>query len=436
MSFIHEYSDECTSSQLDLFKIPSTVTAVEYEKFVDFKPSASLSSSTWVEFPAASNEEFVDLSSIYIDVELSITASDGKPLPSAAAAQGAPPNLFNSIVPPNNFLSSLFQQLDIYLSNTLVTSATNLYHYRSYLDTLFYQSKHAKQTYLYSGLWEKDADKRKERIKSIYNGKTIKMCGPLHFDLAQQERLLLNFVDMRFRLNVADPSVILRIDSQTTDRPRINLINATLFVCKKKLFADCEAGVLTALQKATVKYFYTNTSLRHRIIDSGSSSYFFDHIFPSTLPRRFIVGLVTAKAFNGDWESDPYDFSHKGVVEARAFVDALQLPTPGILLDMQEDDFARAYHLFFRSMYATHSQSSLAITPDDFKKNCCFYCWTLSPDDDIDDQDTVAYIRRGHVKIDFRFKKATTEHLVAIIYSHFPQVLQIDANRTVMLESI
>ena len=435
MAFIHPFSDECTSSQLEVFKIPTTVTAVENERYFNFKPAAALTSSNWIEFRVPSTEEFVDLSKLYLELEISVTLSDGSALPTAAAAAGSS-NLFENIIPTNYFMSSLFQQLDLYLSNTLVTSATNLYHYRSYLDTLFYQSKHSKDTYLYSSLWDDDESRRKERIKRVYSGKTFKLVGPLHFDLAQQERLLLNFVDMVFRLNLTDPSFCFTIGNATTDRPRFNIVDASLHVLKKKLFPDCEAGILTALQKTTAKYFFTHTQLRHRIIDSGSQSFYFDNIFPSTLPRRFIFGILPAKAFNGDWKSDPYAFKDNALVEIKAYVDSLQTPTPGIKLDMEEEDYARAYYLFFDSMYSLHPATQLSITPADFKKYCTFFCWTLSTENDLENTDTIGLIRRGHLRIDFRFKKATTEHLAAIIYSHFPQVMQIDADRNVLLESV
>jgi len=435
MAFIHPFSDECTSSQLEVFKIPSTVTAVEYERHFNYKPSAALTSSNWIEFRVPSTEEFVDLSAVYLELELSITLSDGTALPKSAAASGSA-NLFENIVPVNNFMSSLIQQLDLYLSNTLVTSATNLYHYRSYMDSLFYQSKHSKETYMHTFMWNESEASRKSRIRRCYDGKTLKLCGPLHFDLGQQERLLLNFVDIIFKLNLSDSSFCFKIDGATTDRPKFNLIDATLHVCKKKLFPDCEAGILTALQKTMAKYFFTHTQMRHRIIDSGSSSFFFDNIFPSTLPRRFIIGITTAKAFNGDWKADPYEFKDHGLVEIKAFVDSIQVPTPGIQLDLEEEDFTRAYYLFFDSMYSLHPGTQLSITPEQFKKNCTFFCWTLSTENDLDNSDTIGLIRRGHVRIDFRFKKAVAEHLVAVIFAHFPQVLQIDSDRNVMLESV
>lgn len=436
MSFIHPFSDECTTSQLDLFKIPSSITSIDSEKFFHYKPVAALTSSNWIEFRISGTEEFIDLSSILLELEIDVKMSDGLTSLPNEASKTATPNLYEALVPVNNFMSSIFQQVDLYLSNTLVTSATNLYRYRSYLDNLFYQSEKSKKTYMYSHFWDDSSEKRKARFKRVYSGKTLKLIGPLHLDLSQQERLLLNFVDMNLRLNISDPSFCFILTGATTDRPSIKIANATLHVLKKKLFSDCEAGILKALEKDTCKYFYTNTQLRTRMIDSGITSTFFDNLFPSTLPQRFVMGLLSAKAFNGEWKEDPFAFKHHNLAEIKIFVDSVQIPVPALEIDIANDDYARAYHSFYHSMYSTHPSSNLSITPEQFKENCTFYAFTLSTDSDLEDNETVGLIRRGHVRVDLRFKSPTTEHLVLLIYSHFPQVLQIDLAREVMVESV
>lgn len=436
MSFIHPFSDECTTSQLDLFKIPSTVTAVEEFRWFHYKPAAALTSSHGIDFRVAGTEEFIDLSNIFLEVEVQILKSDGSPLPTKAAESTAPPNLFDAILPSNNFASCLFQQVDLFLNNVLVTSATNMYPYRSYLDNLFYQSGSAKKTYMYSGMWQQDEDKRKERIKRVYQGKTLKLYFPLHLDLVQQERVLLNLVDMNVRLNLSDQTLCYSITNTTGDRPKHSIINATLHVKKLKLFPDCEAAILKALGETSVKYFYTNTQMRHRVVDSGSSTFFCDNLFPGTLPRRFVVGLVPMKAFNGSWDTDPFKFTSNGVVEVRAFVDSIQTPVPSLELDTEDDDFARAYTLLFDNMYALHPATTLSITPEDFKSHCTFFAWTLSTENDLENSDTIGLIKRGHVRLDFRFKEALKTQLACIIYAHFPQVVQIDANREVIIESV
>lgn len=441
-AFVHPFSAECTSSELDLFKIPTTNTAVDTERYTAYKPVASLTSSNWIEFRVAPTDEFIDPATIYLELEIEITQSDGSSLPNAAveaAPQGqAQPaaNLFEKIIPCNSFMSSLFQQLDLYMNNTLVTSSTNLYHYRAYLDNLFYQNKQAKDSHMYTRLWDRDAAARKERIARCYQGKRLKLCGPLHFDLGQQERLLLNHIELVFRLNLSDSGFCFIVEAGTAQRPKFNIRDATLHVEHKKPFADCEAGIMMALAQKPAMYFFNHTQLRHRIVEKGTTSSYLDNLFPSILPRRFIIGFVSSKSFNGDWSADPFEFAHHGLLEIKMLLNGIQLPTPAITQDVSDDDFARSYQLLFQNFAELHSKTDLTITPVDFKSNCTFYCFNLAPQKNLDGGDTVSLIQRGHVRVDYRFKAATDDHLYAIIYAHFPKVIQIQADRTVMVEEV
>lgn len=442
MSFIHPFSEEATSSELDVFAIPTTNTAVDSERFTAYKPVASLASSDWIEFIVPGTNEFIDPATIYIELDVEIVKSDGTALPNAAApaaAQGQAAheaNLFEKIIPCNNFMSSLFQQLDVRLNNTLVTSSTNMYAYRAYLDCLFYQSKHAKQTYMYTHMWEPDKSKRKERIKRCYSGKRLRLCGPLHFDLGQQERLILNQIDMAFRLNLSDSSFCLVVEDGTAHRPRVKIVDATLHVEHKKLFADCEAGIMVALANDTAKYFFTHTQMRRYVIDRNSSSYFFDNIFPSILPRRFVIGLISSKCFDGDWNTDPFEFKHHDLSEIRISRDGVQVPSPAILQDVEDDDYARSFFCLYQNFGALHPNTQLSITADDFKTNCALYCWNLATQKTLDNGDTVALQERGHIRAEFRFKKPTQDTLIAIVYANFGQSMEISADRTVHMSEI
>ena len=442
MSLVHPFSDETTSSELDVFKTPSTDTSVESRRYFSHKPTAALTSSNWIDFRIPSTNGYVDLSTMYLDVELAITKADGSALPNAqvaAAAQGQAAeaqNLYDKITPVNNLLSSLFQQVDVCLNNTLVTSATNLYHYRAYLDCLFYQSKKAQDTYLYSCLFDMDSNKRKERIKRCFDGKKLKLTGPLHLDLCQQERLLISHVDVSIRLNIADSSFVFIVDPTTAQRPKFQIVDATLHVESKWLFPDVDAGILSTLAQHDCLYFYNSTQLRHYVIDQGSTTWYLDNIYPSILPRRFVIGIVKSKAFNGDFQEDPFNFQPYNLTEIKIFVNNVQVPTPAVIHDFDDDDFARSYFLFYENFRSLHPVTTLSITPDDYKRNCTFYCFHLSNEGTVDTNDSTALIYRGHVRVDLRFKSPTTEPLTAIVYSHFAQRMTINAERQAMIHEL
>ena len=62
------------------------------------------------------------------------------------------------VAPVNNWLHSLFSQVDVYLNDTLVTPSSNTYPFRTYVDTVQSYGTEAKNTQLTSQLWYKDMD--------------------------------------------------------------------------------------------------------------------------------------------------------------------------------------------------------------------------------------------------------------------------------------
>ena len=112
----------------------------------------------------------------------------------------------------NNFLHSLFKQVDVFLKEKQVTQATGTYAYRAYLETLLNYGPAAKRSQLTAAMFYKDTAGKmdvtnpvlaaatanlglKERYTFSHESGILEMAGPLFCDVFRSERLLLSFVD-------------------------------------------------------------------------------------------------------------------------------------------------------------------------------------------------------------------------------------------------
>ncbi|GIY93390.1 uncharacterized protein F54H12.2 [Caerostris extrusa] len=74
-------SPECVKSELELFHLPATQTAIEDGHWVEFHPLSNVFDGGPVEFHiSGSGEEYVDLSQTQLYVKAKIVKADGKPL--------------------------------------------------------------------------------------------------------------------------------------------------------------------------------------------------------------------------------------------------------------------------------------------------------------------------------------------------------------------
>jgi hypothetical protein len=146
MAFIHEGSCECAKSELDLFSVPPAQVSVDSGMFVEYHPISLLTDGAPIEFEVSpSGDDYIDFANSYLYVRAKITQANGN-------------NLENddTVGPVNNFLHSLFSQIDISLNGTLITNSTNTYPYRAYIETLLSYGPLAKKSHLTASLYFKD----------------------------------------------------------------------------------------------------------------------------------------------------------------------------------------------------------------------------------------------------------------------------------------
>ena len=124
MNFVHSKSQECSKSELDLFSVPPTQTSLEKGRWEEYQPVSSVADAGPITFLIPGNEDYVDLSKTILVVRAKVTKANGANLDR---------NEEVGIV--NNFLHSLFKQVDVFLKEKQVTQATSTYAYRAYLET-------------------------------------------------------------------------------------------------------------------------------------------------------------------------------------------------------------------------------------------------------------------------------------------------------------
>ncbi|XP_015609351.1 uncharacterized protein F54H12.2-like, partial [Cephus cinctus] len=155
----------------------------------------------------------------------------------------AQPTATDKVTPVNNFLHSLFSLVDVFFNPKLVSPQSNTYPYRAYIEnTLNYEST-AKNTHLTAGLYYQQSPCALNNISksiasgnaglsasSMKDGRILDFSGPLRCDVFNQEKYLLNGVDMHLRLDSSKDNFCLM--QSGTGYYKVHITEATLFVRK------------------------------------------------------------------------------------------------------------------------------------------------------------------------------------------------------------
>ena len=182
------------------------MTAVDGSQWVEHSPVSTITSSSPIEFiVSGSGEDYMDLNNTLLEVKACIKTTNNSPVDAAVA-----------VAPINNTLHSLFSQIDVSLNDVNVSSATTTYPYRAYIETHLNYETNAKKSSLQAAMYFIDdnltvsnpipdsSSARNMGLKRRHGICTAKptfdMIGPLHVDVFNQSKYMLNGVTMKVRM--------------------------------------------------------------------------------------------------------------------------------------------------------------------------------------------------------------------------------------------
>ena len=476
MSYVHPFSKRCDKSEVDLFSVPPTQQSLERGRWIDYAPISSVQNpDSAITFLIAGTDEYIDLSKTILTVTGKVTLKDG----TSKLAGGGQSN----VAPVNNFLHSLFRQVDVYLNGKQVTPAMGTYAYRSYIETLLNYDVSAKQSQFSSALYYKDTAGEMDsngslpsteilnyktaagsgssidasvkyyvtgtgnqgfarRHKFITSGNQFVLSGPIFSDIFMTDRLLLNMVDLKVVLNRStDDFCLMDTNSKGSEIfPKVHLTDVVLKVRKVKVDQAVSDGVERMLKQTPALYPIRRVECKILTIPEQLPNIRQDNIFSGIIPKSFVFGLVHVDAYNGTYEKNPYNFAHFGVTNVSLTANGQEIPFKQLTLKYpkadngivdpatdDELDFDEAYNTLFSGTGKIYSNAGLDITREEYPGGYALYAFDLTPDM-CKSSDYFNTVQRGSLTLALTLAKQ--KHAIGMMcYGDFENVIRIDAER-------
>ena len=483
MSYVHPYSKRCEKSEVDLFSVPPTQLSLEKGRWIDYRPLSSVENpDSAITFLIAGTDEYLDLSKTILYVEGKIMLEDYK----TELTGGGQTN----VAPVNNFLHSLFKQVDVYLNGKQVTPAMGTYAYRSYIETLLNYDVSAKKSQFSSALYFKDTAGEMDgngslpsskiityvtasngigadttdtfslpvpgngnqgfanRHKFIENGIQFVLSGPIFSDVFMSDRLLLNMLNLKVVLN-RSPNTFCLMDKNgdgSMIKPKVKLTDVVLRIRKVKVDPAINDATETMLKQTPALYPIRRIECKVLTIPNGLPSVRQDNIFSGVIPKSFVFGLVDLDASNGTYKKNPYNFAHFGVHTVTLTANGEEIPFKQLTLKYPKDvggkvdpatdkevDFIQAYNTLFSGTGKIYANTGLDITREEYPGGYALYAFDLTPDM-CNTTDYFNAVQRGSLSVAITFESTPGASIAMVCYGDFENVIRIDSERNVIYE--
>ena len=438
MAFIHEGSCECTKSELDLFSAPLTQTSIESGLFVEYRPISSLADGAPIEFEiVSSGDDYIDFANSYLHIKVKIQRADGTVLDAA-----------DTVGPVNNFLHSLFSQVDVSLNGTLITNSTNTYAYRAYLENLLTYGPAAKESQLTAALFYKDdagkmdkdnplaaaAADRNEGLttRAIFTArsKELDLIGRIHSDIFFQQRYMLNEVNTKIKLTRSKDAFSL---TATGDQAfKVLITSAAMHIRKVKVSPSVYLAHAKTLENGMAKYPVRRVICKTFTVPAGYLDISQEKLFSGQLPSRLVLGCVDNRAYNGSLERNPFNFQNYSLREVSVYLDGQNHGIKPLSSNFTTGQYISSFMSLFSGTGKENRDEGNGISRTDFGNGYALYAFDLSAD--LSENESFNLARHGTVRIDMTFGAALPHTVTVVAYAEFENIIEIDRNRNVVFD--
>jgi hypothetical protein len=405
---------------LNFFSLPAQDVGVLERKWVTVRPVNSISDSSPVEFNVDGNmATYLDLKNTSLCVKFKVVKVDGSNIEAT-----------DEVAPVNLFLASMWKQVDIQLGYENLRGVNIYYPYKAMFDTLLDTSEGYKQSQLASQLFRKDEsgimdadsiaggnDGFNWRKDKILSSRPVEMEGNLFLDICQQERLILNGVQLNIKLWPSRNSFKFMSGTEKADY-KVKILEAYLKVCLITVNPAIMVAQREVLQSAPAVYPLKRSEIRVYSMSSSEMNLNVENLFNGEVPHSLYVGIVSTDAFNGSYNKNPFNFANFNVSSIGFYVDGNSAPveTP-FRPDFSKDIFTQPFLALSRSKKGD-GEFNNGIYLEDFGEGYAIYVFEIRSEKELK--------RKALTRLTIDFKEPLKESVTIITYARFPDLLEID----------
>ena len=440
---------------LDLFRVPPTDISYVSYRMVPISPFTT--GINPVDFQVDPQEDFIDLSRSYFELQWNVKASNGDDTTNATKTYLV-----------NNLAHSLFKQISVRLNGTLISPQTDTYAYKAYLETLLNYNRDDGETILHPQCWdniidipdtltanEQDQtnaafealDEEKQLVVKSFQHKVEEFSGDIfkvitfvpHIEVFQFSKLLIPGVQISIKMYFNSPDFwSFRWTGATALRLQEADIKLKLYLCQIKVNDSVYRELMSAVGsgRQMVTYPTVRSEIRTYNILNDTRHVEINNPFHNRLPNMVVVGLVESAAFNGDITKYPFSFKTFNLSSIKQLVRGESYPYEELeLVYNSTSTDHRGYRQFLQATGCFCKSRGNMVRGKDWgkDKHCTLFVYENAANGCLNSPILNPQLS-GEIGLVLEFGAAQGHNVTAIVYGEFENKLEIDGNKTVLYD--
>ncbi|XP_053386485.1 uncharacterized protein F54H12.2-like [Mercenaria mercenaria] len=446
MSVLSPLSDnETAPSSLDIFQVYPNQVAVQKSELEDIRPVSQYNGvDAPLEFETSlQGDTYCDMKSSKLFLKVRIVGADGSSLADTA-----------KVTPCDMFFHAMFKKVDVYMNRNLISSTGDLYPYKAYFNKLFrHNSSKSGHTSAESELFLRqdgglpgstNPNGGNYGVFLRHNlgrgSRQFDMVGlPLN-DILELDRYLINGIHLRLVLHRSSSEFCLLSDEDDNGRGyTVQIHDAYLRLCKMKLNPAILLAHSKMLKTVTACYPFIRTETKCANIARGQSTFSWDHINSSYLPKFVIVAFVESESVLGSLKKNPFNMEHFDVRQLSLLVNGVACAGNPINVNYGEGQVMEVFNRIYgydRGIPNVNALGGISgkdrghvgISREAISKGKAVYVFDLAPV--INEDFHFELLNTGTLSLHVKFGSSLAQNVTCILYAEFDSLLLIDEPRS------
>ena len=369
---------------------------------------------------------FLDLSSIALELKLSITSNGTEKLKADenATIVDAPVN-------------SIFRAAQVYVGDRLVES-NGFYNYSAYvkllstfkkgnLDTIgklgYMNSNYEKETNNYASTnFPGTNTKDLTRMRNFKNA-GINLKFPLCLDVATLDHYLLDGIPLRIRLELANNAWILGTAKDD--------VSYVLHINDAKLWLDKvipQPNALTSLNESlsrpgkTINYVFNRTLTRTYALPANQDSIVIDLPWGQVIPDKLYIAIQDLQNYSGAYQKNGLFFQHAQLERLQVYINSVPIRS------LQSNFPNEIAQLYFDTLNSIGVLSDTLVTHAAFTNGKTFFVVNF---DQEDLKNVIPIEKSGNLRIELTFGERVDRNRIIFLFGDSVGVLNVGQDRVV-----
>jgi len=435
--------------ELDIFSVPKVQNSIDSSLHIECRPAAVLSQKATIEFNyTTGNNEYLRLydTELYMRMRIFIE----KPVTKTLEKDD-----WNNVSICNNFMNSLFKQVEFYIGDRLIDPQHQTYPYKTYLEKVLGKSADVKRTSAKLGFWTENFENDPEAllndgilsIKSVKphgtaefgEGKEFELLGKIHLPMFEQRKTaLLGGCKLKLRFINNDPDFFIKCNSNVR-LTGVEYTHCSLHLYGIKVHEHIWRAHEYGLSEGNARYQLLENFVIPQTINKGTQDVSIENLHNGVVPNRIFIAFVDHRAFNGSHLLNPYNFQHFGVNYLQVYIDGAPVDILPKTPDYKKGWYAREYWDLFKVTNQSHVDTCITIKKEDFPNGNNIFAFRCLPDLTSGGARQIGFLnplRTGSIRLHLRFDQQLREPITALVYMDFDTQLEITQERNIVYDFI